>query len=144
MDKLFKSLIVVSTIAYIAWFFQPYNTEYIYDKDTIDALQWAGFGGNYFYLSYFSYVLFVLYLVSAFGMLLYIKRARQLFVILTIINIVSVPFAGLAVSTSIDNFLINITGLCDGAVLFMAFFSSISTNFEAHNNQLQATQKPRA
>ena len=139
MDKLFKSLIVISILAYVLWFFQPYNTEYFYDKDTIEALQWAGFGGNYLYIFYFSYIILVLYIISALGMLLYIKRARQLFTLLTIVNILLVPLVGLMVTTSIDNVLLNITGLSDGAVLFMAYFSSISTNFSAHNNAPQPT-----
>lgn len=145
MDKLFKSLILTSTLGYILWFFQPYNISSIYDQDTLSALEWSGFGGNYYYLFYASYVILVAYIISAIGMLLYLKWARLLFTVLSVVSILSTSLTGVAVSTSIDSFLQNIIGLCDGAVLFMAYFSSISTNFKAHNkslNQIGAKNAP--
>ena len=136
MDKLFKSLIFITTLTYVLWFFEPYNISYIYDQDTLRALEWAGFGGNYDYISYVSYVFLVLYLISAIGMLLYLKWARLLFLVLTIASILFTPIAGINVSTTIDSLLQTITGLCDGAILFMSYLSSISINFTAHNKSL--------
>ena len=136
MDKLFKSLILISTLGYILWFFQPYNISYIYDQDTLRVLEWSGFGGNYYLLFYISYVILVLYIISAIGMLLYLKWARALFAVLTVVTILLAPFSGVGVSTSIDGFLQYIINLCDGAVLFMAYFSSISSNFKPHNKSL--------
>lgn len=136
MDKFFKSLILVSTISYTLWFFQPYNTAVILDQDTLTALEWVGFGGNYYYLFYVSYLFLIFYIVSAIGMLIYLNWARTLFIVLTIASILLSPLAGLSVSTTIDSILGNIIGLCDGAIIFMAYFSSVSSKFTTHNKSL--------
>lgn len=40
MNKIFQSLIAISTISYINFLFEPYNVPAIYDQKVIDELSW--------------------------------------------------------------------------------------------------------
>ena len=130
MDKLYRFLIVFGLVGYIIWFFQPYNVPEIYDGEVFNMLSGAGYGSVDINWDAISYISLVLYIFSAVGMWFYVNWARNLFLILTITSVVLTAIGGVSVATSIDSTLGYLTSLADGALLFMAYFSSISEKYE--------------
>jgi hypothetical protein len=138
MDKLFRSLILISNAIYVLWFFQPYNTEHLYESETLVALSWIGFGSIELVSTVSTYIISPLYIVAAVGLWFYFAAARVLFVVLIATSILLAPFTGLSVQTGIDMLLSQIVIGIDGIVLYMCYFSSVSANF-THNKSSNLT-----
>jgi len=140
MVNLFRILVIVANLAYVAWFFQPYYSPVFYSNDVMELLRSDGFSGVDFLLKYsveIGWLLLVLFLVTAVGLLLYIKAARTLFVVLIIGTLILRMFYGVSVQSNIDSTLMSITAILDGAILYMIYFSSLAEKFLGHNNHLQ-------
>jgi hypothetical protein len=129
MKRIFSISIITVTALYIAWFFMPMLWESIYDYETLGGLQWNGFGAKINMDGPIPYVSGVLYLASAAGLLLYQSWARTLFLLLAIANILAAPFMGVFAVGGYDAMIGNIITLLDGAILAMAYLTSLSIDF---------------
>jgi hypothetical protein len=139
MKSLFRSLIIISNLAYLIWFFQPYYSIVLYTDDIRQLLRSDGYGGNDFFLQFsveLGWVLLLFYLVTAVGLYFYVKLARMLFTLLVAISLFLPFMYGVSVQSHIDVFMNTITTLCDGIVLYMCYLSSIAENFEASNEHV--------
>ena len=130
MDKLYKFLIVFGSISYVIWFFQPYNIPEIYDVRVFELLGETGYGSVDILWNPIVYILLILYLLSAVGMWFYIKVARNIFLLLQIVYVALAFIGGVVVQSPIDSAVYHLIVLSDGALLFMAYFSSISERYE--------------
>jgi len=136
MEKLFRSLIVISNSAYVLWFFQPYYATNLYTETMREVLEADGYSGVDILLKYsieIGWVFLALFLLSAIGLFLYIKIARTLFTVLCLSSFVIPLFYGISVQSHIDVVLNNITYMADSIVLYMSYFSSVAVKFKAHN-----------
>lgn len=142
MNKLFRILIVVSNIAFIMWFFQPYNTAGLYSDEIKQLLGADGYGGIDQLLKYSvqtGWGLLVLYVITAIGLFFYLKPARTIFSVLLVLSIFLPLFYGVSVQSNIDATLRVIINMGDAVVWYMAYFSSVSSQFSAHNQAIEQT-----
>ena len=142
MQSLFRALIIISSSAYVLWFFQPYYSTSLYNEDMRMMLDAHGYNGVDLLLQYRAEIgggFLIAYLISAIGIFIYIKLARTFFAILCISSIITPLFFGMSVQSHIDTTLNNITYMADAIILYMSSFSSLSTKFNAHNNALKLT-----
>ncbi len=133
MIVLFRTLIIVSNLAFIIWFFQPYYSSSLYTDELRDLLQADGYTGVDILLRYSvetGYAFLALYLISAVGMLLYMKSARTLFAILCLLSLITPLFYGMSVQSNIDEVLNNISYMGDSIVLYMSYFSTVARKFK--------------
>ena len=130
MDKLYKFLIIFGSVSYLVWFFQPYNIPEIYDVRVLELLGETGYGSADLLWTPITYICLILYILSAGGMWFYIKVARTLFLLLKIVFVVLALISGVLVQSSLDSVIYQLLGLAEGALLFMAYFSSISERYE--------------
>ncbi len=142
MDKLFRLLVLASNTLYILWYFQPYNTEFIFDVETLLALSWIGYGSNELINTISTLIIAPLYMVASVGLWFYLYYARTAFVILTITSIALAPFTGLSVQTGIDILISQLLIGMDGVILYMCYFSSVAGNF-THNNAFKRDAEKR-
>lgn len=136
MEKLFRLLIILSSAAYIIWFFQPYYPTGLYTEEIRDLLGADGYSGMDLLLKYsveIGWAWLILYLISAIGIFLYIKAARILFTILFFLALLLPLLYGVSVQSHIDVVLINIMSSSDAVILYMCYLSSITSKFTTHN-----------
>ncbi len=148
MVTLFRMIIIVSNLAYIIWFFQPYYSTSLYTDELRNLLEADGYTGVEILLRYsveIGYVFLVLYLASAVGLYFYIKQARMLFTGLCLLSIITPLFYGMSVQSNIDVALNNIAYMGDSIVLYMSYFSTVANKFKTHNKALKrdAEKAPR-
>ncbi len=130
MIKLFRSLVVVSSLSYFlflgSWYlFTPYLSE-----DVLAVLTWTGYGAIIQLPPFVSWALVLFWLLIAIGMYFFNSTARLLYLVFTIFFILTTPLYGLFVSTAYDLVFLEITNFLDGAILAMAYLSSISAKFK--------------
>lgn len=129
MAKIFIGVVLINLLAYIAWFFMPFASGYLYDYDTLDLLSFSGFGAKIDLDGPIPYVIGLIYVVTTFGLLLFKSWARIAFSTLAVFTIISPPLWGVSIQGSYDVMIGSLVSITDGAIISMAFFTSISNDF---------------
>ena len=130
MRKIFLTLVITALVLQVSWFFLPYSWNYIYNKEELALLSWHGYGAYLDIYGPIPYLILVLYGAVSIGLVYFKKWARTAFVALTVISIITTPLWGFAVSPAIDGIIGYIITLADGAVLSIAFLTSLGAEFE--------------
>lgn len=129
MNGLFKSVVIISVVAYGIWFFIPYTWEFLYDDETRTIFQWNNYGSKINPSGPLPYVIGILYFIAAAGLISFRQWARTLFLLLTIVNFLLAPFWGIYISGGYDVMVGYIVILSDGVIITMAYLTSISNEF---------------
>lgn len=129
MKKLFRILVIVSTVFYIVWFFSPYFYHLYLSDEVINVIAYTGYGsilpnGPYTYIP-----IFIISMVIAIGLYLFKPWARTSFVVLYAIFILASPFWGLNIQSGLDVMIGTIATLSDGALIGLMYFSTIGNEF---------------
>ena len=83
------------------------------------------------------------WVASSIGMFFYINLARKAFALILIFTVLLSPFLGWLVFSPIESTIVSILNIIDGALIVMAYFTSISLNFEKHlTNSSSVTNNP--
>ncbi len=135
MKRIFQILVVSSIILHIIWFFLPSFWVYIYNKEELSLLSWHGYGSNIDTYGSIPYLGLLGYMVASIGLIFFKKWARTAFLLLTIINIILTSIGGFSVSPAIDGATSYLVSISDGAILTIAYLTSINTNFSSHKVQ---------
>ncbi len=145
MEGVYRALVLFSTVAYVVWFFQPYNSDIFYSEGIVYLLRSDGFGGADTLLRYsveLGWLLLALFVASAVGMFYFMRPARTLFLCLILASLLLKLFFGVSVQSHIDHFLIQLILMTDGVILYMSYFSSVAIRFRMHKHRLQAGGSP--
>lgn len=110
----------------------PMLWESIYDYETLGGLQWNGYGAKINMDGPIPYVLGAFYLFAAAGLIFYQSWARTLFLLLAITNVLAMLFMGVFAVGGYDAMVGNIIKLLDGAILAMAYLTSVSSEFRTN------------
>ena len=134
MKKLFEILVLISLTTYAIFMSLPYFWDLIFQKDAIGLLDLNGYMEfiNFFYI---NNIITGLTIVASVGLLFYKRWARTLFFSLIVIYIILAPFMGFAIAAGFESALSSINLLCNGAVLYMAYFSSVADEFKKTPNK---------
>jgi hypothetical protein len=128
LTKIFRIALVVGAVAYAAYWFLPYSYGYL-DSATGSLLSYSGYGAIYSGNEFIDVAIFVVWLISAFGMFFYRKVARSIFLFLVVANTVAVPLYGLSVETAGGAMMLDVAHIADGMVLALAYFSPVKDEF---------------
>ena len=126
---IYRSSIVIGTLAYVIYFFLPYTYGYL-DSDMGALLAYSGYGAIMQGGAVFGYAIFTAWIACAIGLFLFYNVARTAYVGLIIFTTALVPLLGTTVETAGGSLLIDISSIMDGAILAMAFFSPIRNEFK--------------
>ena len=140
--RLFQVFVVLTSAAYVVWFFLPYWSSYLPDQEQRLA-DHNGYGADIptHFLIYGTW--FCLWLIAALGLFFFQNWARHLFLALSLVGLAMAPFSGFVVQPPIDALFSTINLLLDGAILAMAYLSPLSVCFLTNvpNKALQPTPK---
>jgi uncharacterized membrane protein len=76
-----------------------------------------------------------IWLAISAGLFFYVRLAKYAFVAFYIVQTILSFFWGMWVLTPYASVLISLTGLVDGAIIFMVFFSSVANRFSGIPNK---------
>jgi len=147
MERLFRTLIIISYATYVLWFFQPYYSSFLYTDEIRNLLDSDGYGGIDILLKYsieLGWLFIFAYLIAAVGLFYYISAARVLFTFLYGTSIFLPIVFGVSVQSNIDALLNNIIAMADAIILYMCYLSSISSKFTPHNKAFKRDAKQHA
>ncbi len=127
-DKAFRISVVVGVIAYSAYWFLPYTYGYL-RADVGEVLSYAGYGAIYSGSEVVDLLMFVVWMVGAFGMFFHRKIARNLFLFSIVASLGMAPLYGMFVETSGGVVLIDMAHIAFGMALALAYFSPVKDKF---------------
>jgi hypothetical protein len=128
--RLFRVVVLVSTIAYLVWFFHLLLGSRLISDGTRDALSWQGYGALLPMPERLGWLFLLLFVAVAVGLWMFSRSARLVFVMLTAFFIVTYPLGGVQVQTAFDSFLLLLNNMADGALLVMAYTAPLKERFE--------------
>jgi hypothetical protein len=127
MNKLFQYLVITSILLQAIWYFLPYSWGYIYTEEQLTLLSWHGHESYFDIYGPLPYLITSLYLVAFIGLFIFKKWGRNLFLALTVFTIF--PIWGFLVSPAIDGSIGYLISLVDGAILSIAYLTTVSNEF---------------
>ena len=128
--QLFRALVLVSTVAYVGWFFQLLLTGSLISQETWDALSWSGFGALLPLSPRLGWLLLLLSLAVTVGMWTFSKSARLVFAALSAFWLLTTFLGGVQVQTASGAVLLMVSHMADGAILVMAYTSPLKERFQ--------------
>jgi hypothetical protein len=125
-SKLFRALLIISTVSYFITWFHPYfvsgHLQY--------ALAWQGYGAILTLPTSVYWLSMLLWIATAVGMWMFVKSARYLYTALLVFFVLLEFFSGVNVKTGFGSFFGAITNMSDGALLIIAYLSPVKEKFE--------------
>lgn len=134
---------VVLASLYALWYFQPYNSNLLFDTETLLSLSLTGHGSSAAINNLSTYVFFPLLIVSFFGLWFFWNPARLFYTLLLAVNLIALPFTGLSVQTGIDLAISQIVIGCEAIILFMCYFSQLSEKFKKQTRNKKSPHNKR-
>jgi hypothetical protein len=128
--QLFRTLVAVSTIAYVIWSIRPVLGNGEVSQGVWDALVWHGYGALLPLPAKALWLMFFLYLVTAAGLWMFVASARLLFLLLTGFGLVTSILGGVQVDTALGSLFGAVTTMADGAILVMAYTNPLKARFK--------------
>ena len=131
MESIFRFLVVTAAILSIIVWSLPYFDHQWLSEDQQFLVSYSGYEsllplGNYF--AYWGPL--AIWLILSVGLFYYNKFSRKGFVLFYIVETVLQFFYGMQISTPYEGVLFTLIGLADGAIIAMAYLTSISDRFE--------------
>lgn len=131
VSKIFRVILVASTAIFCVYYWMPLFDEPFYSEDARNVLALDGFGATVTVGTTFVSALFLVVLAIRSSMYLFVRWARTAFAALCLIYPFFNLFLGFRVVTPVEMIMIHFVTVADGALLAMAYFSSVSNSFRA-------------
>lgn len=74
--------------------------------------------------------MFLLWLLTTIGLVLFLNVARLMFVVLLVLGLVSQTINGLVVETFVESVILSAVNILDGIILALIYFSPLEEEFE--------------
>ncbi len=130
MTTAFRYLVSISATLYVVFWIFPYLDYKWLNEDELTILS-ANYYGSIIPLNDFvDWGLFVAWIILYIGLWFYIRAARIAFLIFAAITSVANFFWGFSVMTSYEFAIQNVLAMAEGAMLVMAYFTSVRSEFE--------------
>lgn len=129
MLSIYRLTIVISTILWLILLFLPYFDLVWYTEDEINLLAWDGWNRKLVMSNATYWFICSLWLSSSITLFFTVKYSREFFLFLVCSTTLVSFFWGFRVFAPIENVLAEIITMADGAIIYMAYFSSISQRF---------------
>jgi hypothetical protein len=109
----------------------PYSWPYLYDEDTVNALNGNGWGSLIDIYGPTPWLILFVYVGICFGLLRFNRWARKGHLFFGVATGLHSPIWGIGVSVGLDSVVGYFMTLCNGAVLVLGYFTSLDKEFNA-------------
>ncbi|SCZ52272.1 hypothetical protein [Thiohalomonas denitrificans] len=141
MEKLFRTLLVISLVLYLVWVGSFYFAHWLFSPQVANAVVHTGAESLLQMPEPLLWMLPVLWLIAAIGMWQFAQGARTFYVVLTASSLVVAAISGVLIQSPAQTVLADVVSLCDGAIIAMAYLTRLDARFrgDASNIPLQPT-----
>ena len=129
MKAIFRNLVAISTALFVFLWLVPFFDYHWLNEEELTILSASGYGSLIPESQLLYWFLFVAWIVISIGLWLFIDVARTAYLYLLVATSVASFFWGFNIFTPYENGIQNIVTLSDGAILVMAYFTSINNEF---------------
>ncbi len=129
MRETFRALVVISTLIYLVYWFLPFVDWRWYSLDVLELRELSGIGAQLLLPLAVEYILFAAWILAAVGMYFFKAIARSAFLWLYIVSTLMEPFLGVVVLTGLDSVLSSLSTVLDGAIIAIAYLTSVERQF---------------
>jgi hypothetical protein len=126
----FRALVVTSTVLYVVYWFHLSVGEPLLSRETLDGLSWHGVGALFLPPMGISWLIFLLSIAVAVGLVGFSSAARVVFVALTVWSVVSCLCGGIQVNNAFGSLLLLLVNMADGAIFYAAYATPLKEKFE--------------
>ena len=130
MISIFRISIVLSIVVYTTFVAKPYFDSSFHSDAILNILSWSGYEALVTLPFWFAWLTILIWLPVSIGMYYFNHIARTIYLILTITFTVTIPLYGAYTFTGTDIMLFQLTAFLDGAILTMAYLTSVSDQFK--------------
>lgn len=130
MTSLFRILVVASAVLAIAGHVLPYVDAGLYDPEVADLRAWDGFKAIAPFGGIIQLAFGAADVVLPALLCLFVSWARRAYLIYILITIAAGFVWGIRVSTPLEGTIWYAVSLVDGAILAMAYLTSVASRFE--------------
>ncbi len=130
MEKLYRSLLLISLASYLLFIFLPSINIQTLTEEEYDVLSWAEYGAQITFPTWLYWASIIAWFPLTLGLWLYQEWARKGFLLLSLVFVLLNPFGGLYVSTGLEMMFAQLTSSIDGAIIAICYLTSISKGFE--------------
>ena len=131
MVQTFRILVMLSVLAYVLFVLYPLIGPAPESPFAGQIISLSGYGSAFELPEAVDWAIIVLWILLAIGIYNFKRLARTGYLVLLILELAVLPFIGMQILTAAELFLFSIVCILDGAILAMAFFSSVSEKFAA-------------
>ena len=124
---MFRYLVLGNAALFILYVVLPMLGIIELEQQEYDLLSYSGYGGSI--PEIVGWVQLILWLVSAVGLYLFQNWARTLFLVLIVFDAFSIFLGGYVVLMPLEAFMANLIAIADGAILVLAYFTTVSKEF---------------
>lgn len=129
MERLFKAIVAGSTVLFVIFWLLPFIDSLWLTDPEIRLLRADSLGSVIPNSPFIYWGMFSLWLLLSVGLFLYVRAARTGFLVMLILVSVANLFWGFRVFSPLGITLSYIITLCDGAIVTMAYLTSINEKF---------------
>lgn len=139
MTTIFRALLIISTAAFAFVYWMPFFDSSFYSEEAHKLLSFDGLEARFEPGAVFINLVFILGVGLPALMYFFVSWARTAFLIMCVGYPLVNLFLGLRVMTPIEGLFAEWIALADGAILAIAYFTSVASRFERAQQQKQAT-----
>jgi len=129
MERIFKNLILASTLLTVIFWVLPLYNYANFSEEEFNVLSWAGFGASIPSNDLIYWSILVIWLITNLGLYFFVKPFKAIFTILLIITGILNLFWGISVLPPIEVTISTLLTLLDGSIITMLYLTSISNKF---------------
>jgi hypothetical protein len=129
MVRLFRALVLISTVLFVVIGIMPFLNHLWLTPDQLHVLSYDGAGSLIPAHPMLYWGQLVLWTAISIGLFFFLSVARTAFLVLNVITIVATFFWGFRIIPPEAAGLGGIVQMADGAILMMAYFTSVAERF---------------
>jgi magnesium-transporting ATPase (P-type) len=130
MIKIFRAAVILSYVLFVVYMVKPYVDTSFHDEETLKILSLNGYGAVISLSAWTDWIFLGIWFVLAVGMYLFNPIARLVYLLMVVIFTLLGPFFGIYVGTGTELALFQAIAYLDGAILTMAYLTSLSKKFK--------------
>ena len=136
MEKLFRTLLVVSLVLYLAWVGSFYLAHSFFSPQVANAVVHTGAESLIQIPEPLVWIMPVLWVIAAIGMWQFSQGARTFYVLLTVMGLIVTAISGMLIQSPAQAALADVVSLCDGAIIAMAYLTRLDARFRDNASNL--------
>ena len=131
MIAIFRLLVVIQALLTALYWLLPYFDYHWLSVEELLVLEGSGTGAVFIAGSFFAWAIFTVWMALSLGLYLFVRLARETFVVFYLANFGLALFMGMQVLTPLEQVVLGVLQVGDGMLIAVAYFTSVSQKFRA-------------